>query len=87
LYDPVSGQFVATGVPVQPHGYFHTATLLNDGRVLVVGGLATAGNPIATDTNAGAEIYDPESGTFAEAGPMFADRSLHTATLLANGRG
>ena len=87
LYDPSSGNFASTGAPIQPHGYFHTATLLNDGRVLVVGGLVTPGQGgLATDTNAGAETYDPQSGTFTKAGAMFANRNLHTATLLADGR-
>src|SRR5580704_5918846 len=87
LYDPPSGKFLATGAPVQPHGYFHTATLLNDGRVLLVGGLVTPGNGgLATDTNAGAETYNPATGTFAAAGAMASNRNLHTATLLADGR-
>src|SRR5204862_7747263 len=38
---------------------FHTATALADGRVVVVGGGASA--PIV---NAGAEIFDPANGTF-----------------------
>ena len=87
LYDPLSGAFVTTGLPVQPHGYFHSATLLNDGRVLIVGELVNAGTGgLATDTNAGAETYDPQTGTFAEAGAMASNRNLHTATLLADGQ-
>ncbi len=87
LYDPPSGKFVATGAPVQPHGYYHTATLLNDGRVLVVGGLVAPGLPgLATDTDAGAETYDPKTGTFTKAGAMSVNRNSHTATFLADGR-
>ncbi len=87
LYDPASGKFLSTGPPVQPHGYFHTATLLNDGRVLVVGGLVNAGNGgAASDTNAGGETYDPKTGKFAATGAMMANRNLHTATLLLDGR-
>jgi uncharacterized protein (TIGR03437 family) len=85
LYDPTSGQFVATGTPVQPHGYQHSATLLNDGRVLLVGGLMHPGNA-ATDTNAGAETYNPQTGAFTAAGPMVTNRNGQTATLLADGR-
>jgi uncharacterized protein (TIGR03437 family) len=84
LYDPVSGTFAATGSPTQPHGYYLSATLLNDGRVLVVGGNATPG--AMGGLNSGAETYDPQKGTFTAAGPMFANRNLQTATLLANGR-
>ena len=88
LYDPVSGQFLPTGSTIQPHGFFQTATLLNDGRVLIVGGLTSAGaGPVpSTYMNAGAEIYDPMTGTFSAAGPMAVNRNAHTATLLADGR-
>jgi hypothetical protein len=84
LYDPVSNRFTPTGTTIQPHGFYQTATLLLDGRVLVVGGLAAAGG--AATTNAGAEIYDPHTGTFASAGPMNVNRREHIATLLADGR-
>jgi hypothetical protein len=57
--------------------YGHTATLLQDGRVLITGG--------ATVT-ATAELYDPVSGTFSPAGNMSVSRVFHTATLLANGK-
>ena len=88
LYDPTSGQYPRDGgVPTEGHGFFHTATLLNDGRVLVVGGLTTAlFGGLATDTNAGAETYDPTTGAFTPAGAMMSNRNLHTATLLADGR-
>jgi hypothetical protein len=52
----------------------HTATRLNDGRVLIIGG-----------GSATAELYDPMNGTFSRTGSMNANRAAHTATLLANG--
>lgn len=58
----------------------HTATLLPDGRVLVVGGLH-AGAVLAS-----AEIYDPITETWSETGSLGAARSSHTATLLPNGQ-
>ena len=62
--------------------YWHTATLLLDGRVLVVGGFA--------NTNSGfgevAEIYAPATGSFATTGTMITPRAFHTATLLPDGR-
>ena len=61
--------------------YQHTATLLQDGRVLVVGGIGKGGIPLAT-----AEIYDPSTRKWASAAPMRLSRSGHTATRLADGR-
>ena len=55
----------------------HTATLLNDGRVLVAG----SKGKIAT-----AEIYDPATGGWLPAGEMSEWRALHSATLLPDGR-
>ncbi len=59
----------------------HTATLLGDGTVALVGGVNNSGNPLSS-----AEIYDPESGTFsAVASQMSQARAFHTANLLASG--
>jgi Bacterial Ig-like domain/Kelch motif len=60
----------------------HTATLLDDGRVLVAGGF-TQGTSI-TDK---AELYDPLSETFRLLpARMTHARASHTATLLDDGR-
>ena len=56
----------------------HTATLLRDGRVLVVGGYD--GEVIGT-----VEIYDPNTGLWVYSQPLRTPRSHHTATLLPNG--
>ena len=60
----------------------HRAVLLNDGRVLVVGGLGG----IAEGPRPGvaeAETWDPGTGQWAVAGSMVDTRTWHTATLLA----
>ena len=59
----------------------HTATLLPNGKVLVAGGGDVAGN-----LSPGAELYDPETGTWTLTGPMKYDRSGHTAILLLDGK-
>ncbi len=38
------------------------------------------------DTNAGAEIFDPATGTFKATGSPVVTRNSHTATLLSDGR-
>ena len=58
----------------------HTATRLQDGRVLVAGGENSTG------ALNGTEVFDPVAGTFSAAGNMGSARVDHTATLLADGR-
>ncbi|AFE06212.1 hypothetical protein COCOR_05139 [Corallococcus coralloides DSM 2259] len=62
----------------------HTATLLKDGRVLVVGGYNTVTS--AQSAVASAELYDPATGTWQPTGSMSVPRTQHTATLLPDGR-
>src|SRR5712692_7373592 len=59
--------------------YWHTATLLNNGTVLVAGG--RSGSSIA----ASAEVYDPSADTWSPTGSMSSPRYLHTATLIDGG--
>ena len=62
----------------------HTATLLPDGRVLVIGGSDRGyffGRPLAS-----AEIWDPASRSFSAAGTLREARATHTASLLPDGR-
>ena len=79
LYDPLTGHWTV-GAGLAEARYFHTATLLTDGRVLVIGG---RGNRLAVTS---AEIYDPDTGAWTDAGDMAGPRYLHTATLLTDGK-
>ena len=59
----------------------HTATLLPDGRVLVVGGVGLG------ETQASSvELYDPPSGTWSSKSPLTVSRWGHSASLLFDGR-
>lgn len=60
----------------------HTATKLQDGRVLITGGL----NGSSTSSLDGAELYDPASNTWASAASMSVARHNHAAVLLNDGR-
>ena len=77
LYDPKTETFAVTGAaPLDS-----TATLLSDGTVLFTGGCQGLCDPFS----AGAEFYDPNSGTFAATTGRTTPRYSHTATLLPNG--
>jgi len=81
LFDPATRAFTATGSMAGPKAR-HTATLLPNGKVLIVGG--TAGSDHAPSGTA--ELYDPATGVFAPSGSLAKPRSEHTATLLPNGK-
>jgi hypothetical protein len=85
FYDPVTGQFQATGSLVVARES-HTAALLQDGRVLIAGGIRSPDGGFNWVTLADAEIYDPVTGTFSLTGSLNDARSYHTATLLPSGK-
>jgi hypothetical protein len=75
-----AGTFTTTGSLNTPR-YYHTATLLPNGKVLLAGGYSNAvGTPLAT-----AELYTPSTGTFSYTGSLRTGREMHTATPLSNG--
>jgi hypothetical protein len=81
LYDPSSGRWSATG-PMTEARMGHTATLMANGNVMVVGG---APNPVSPGLTS-AELYDPASGRWTATASMTTIRMGHTATLLPDGR-
>ena len=81
LYDPSSESFRPTG-NMTTDRYYHTATLLPDGTVLIAGG---DGIDFSTTSYTSAEIYDPATGAFSRTGDMNYAHTGHTATLLLDG--
>ena len=83
LYDPATGRWAATGAMNVARTVGFTATVLQDGQVLVAGGVEAGVNQTVTS---GAELYNPATGTWAATGSMITARQNQTATLLPNGQ-
>ena len=69
-----------TNGPMATTRSLHTATLLPNGKVLVVGGYNTNGSLAL------GELYDPATGKWTATAALTVARHDHTATLLANGK-
>jgi YVTN family beta-propeller protein len=61
--------------------HLHTATVLSDGRVLVVGGFDASGN-----SRREVQIFNPRTDSWDSAPAMAYPRAYQSATLLADGR-
>jgi len=80
LYDPATGVWTPTGSLAAGRAT-HSATVLNNGKVMVAGGMNASGQVLAS-----AELYDPATGTWVTISPMNVIRAHHTAILLDNGQ-
>ena len=81
----VTANFVPTG-SMNTARFYHTATQLNNGDVLVVGGFANSGfSGVGSGPLASAELYNPVTASFAPTASLNTARSEQTATLLSNG--
>lgn len=81
---PAGGSFTPTGNMTIARAD-HWATLLPDGRVLIVGGrscVVCTSDPAETS----AEFYDPSAGKFTLANVTFTTRGSHKAILLPDGQ-
>jgi hypothetical protein len=80
LYDPAAGTWKLTG-SLNIARYQHTATLLSNGKILVVGGYDAQNNAVGE-----AELYDPATEKWTVTKSLSTPRAQHTATLLPNSK-
>jgi hypothetical protein len=81
VYDPVTRTFTPASNTMSSPRYGHSATLLNDGTVLIAGGYADfSGTTVQI-----AERFDPATNSFTVVGPMVDARGNHSASLLSDG--
>lgn len=85
IYDPSTGIYTSTG-SLQISRFNHTATVLQDGRVLILGGQTTEDLGTGNDQVAAAEVYDPATGQFSTWTSLLVPRSSHQAVELLNGK-
>ncbi len=79
LYDPVSGA-VTSGGDLHYLRNNHSAVTLQDGSVILFGGVASSG------ASSSVELYDVASSTWSLTGSIINKRLSHTANLLNNGQ-
>ena len=80
--DPASGSVTTLAVTLLHARAWHSATLLPDGTIVILGGLGTDGSTVKE-----AELFDPATLRFQNLHLNgVTSRAYHTATLLTDGR-
>jgi hypothetical protein len=77
-FDPASGAWKFDAFVER---FAHSATRLNDGRVLLAGGMNSSQQSVSS-----AELYDPNSLSATQTGSMSTARAHHVSALLSDGR-
>ena len=83
IFDPATGQWTQAA-PLNDARFGHPAVVLNDHRVLVVGGVVAVGRGRYTALGY-CEIYDPTAAKWTPTGSLATPRKSHQAMLLADG--
>jgi N-acetylneuraminic acid mutarotase len=84
LYDPSTGIWTRTG-DMTTTRFFHTATTLSDGKVLVAGGYDIYDSSYDRSSKT-AEVFDPATGLWTQISDMTGRRYQHTANRLLDGK-
>jgi hypothetical protein len=85
LYNPTTGTFTLIAASMNAWRADATATLLNNGMVLIAGGNGSGAIGGCVGPQASAELYNPANETFTVTTSMNTARCLDTATLLNSG--
>ena len=80
IFNPESGTWTETA-PMSEKRANHSALVLDDGKVIVIGGGKTDGPYLKS-----IEIYDPNTDTWKFGAEMTKGRVAHTATILSDGK-
>lgn len=83
-YDPGSNAFQSASPLIEARSH-HTATLMGDGKALVVGGFNRRDVLANKGITESSEIYDPISNSVTPAATMSTRRQSHATVLSANG--
>lgn len=76
IFDPLDLSFHETDGDASGTYSSFTATLMMNGKVLIVGSM----------TSSVAEVFDPQTETFTTVAPVPVNKNAHTATLLPDGK-
>jgi hypothetical protein len=85
VFDPATERFAAMGA-VGAMRASHAAHAQPDGRVLILGGEATAPGSIEITPLASVVRFDPASGAFAEIAPLASARTWSASVMIPDGR-
>lgn len=89
IYDPTTDTWMPTRPMIVPRAW-HSATTLDDGRILIAGGRSihpgTYAAAIRTESRVEiTEIFDPETGVWSAAGRLLTPRDGHIAAAVPDG--
>ena len=84
IFDPATNTWTAAGkLSVSRSG--HSAGLLDDGRVVIFGGMTNEDQGVPTQQVTQVEVWDPATGKFSNFGKLHMGRAFHTLTRLHSG--